>query len=273
MMLHSHLPVVETVYGDDYDPHAEPSGVPMPLDPVTRLTPAEQVAPLVLPRRVPPHFPGLRRFHDIRNERYALSAVKPVAAAFVPRTIHHRQYAHYDQGNTPECTGYGSVTLLSAAHPYNRPPLSGDAWYQRNVAEDRKQGRFFDGGATTVAAMEVGRQLGLYSEYRWLYTLTEMQQAILDRPFAVGTEWYPSMWERGRDGVVKMPGTYEPSAGGHFYILNGYDARRGLWRYPSTWGDGDYLIPDELVYRLIREGGEMAQPTELKIGPGYTLPQ
>jgi hypothetical protein len=216
---------------------------------------------------VRPHNPGLVIFHDQRNERFPRSAVHPLSAPFVPRTVHHRQYRRYDQGATPRCTAYASTTLLAAARPFNAPPISADEWYVRNVQHDQREGRFFDEGATVVAAMEVGRALGVYKSYRWIYTVAEMQRAILDGPIVLGTLWYPSMWQRRADGVVYQPPSGEEAVGGHMWIVNAYDHRRDLWRHPSTWGDGDYEIPGDLMHRLLHEEGEATQPEEIDITP------
>jgi hypothetical protein len=199
-----------------------------------------------------PHDPGLVIHHDPRNERYLLvdslprlAVARTGPAEFTPTTRRHRQYAYFDQGQTPECTGYGSVTLLATADPYNKPPLTGHDWYLKNVAFDRAAGRIYDGGATVTAAMEVGRQLGFYTEYRWAYTMRTMQEAILKGALIAGTYWYDSMFERSPEGIV--------------------NAKRDLWRVPNTWNDGDYFIPGDLMYRLVREEGEIAQPSEIKL--------
>jgi hypothetical protein len=75
---------------------------------------------------------GLVIHHDPRNEKFLLKDSLPRAAGirkagpseFKPKTKAHRQYRYFDQGQTPECTGYSSVTLLATAHPFNNPPLS-----------------------------------------------------------------------------------------------------------------------------------------------------
>jgi hypothetical protein len=113
--------------------------------------------------------------------------------------------------------------------------------------------------------MEVGRQLGFFSEYRWAYEIVTMQQAILIAPLIAGMYWYPSMFERDAEGIVKVPSASDSTDEGHQFVLNKYDAHRDLWRVPNTWGDGDYFIPGELLHRLLREEGEVAQITEIKI--------
>jgi hypothetical protein len=219
-----------------------------------------------------PHDPGLVIHHDPRNEKFLLKDSLPRMAVprsgpveWKPTTRRHRQYAYFDQGQTPECTGYGSVTLLATADPYNKPPLSGHEWYLKNVAFDRAAGRFYDGGATVTAAMEVGRALGFWSEYRWSYTMRTMQEAILLGALIAGTYWYDSMFTRDAEGIVMVPGPNDRTDAGHLFTINGYDAKRDLWRVPNTWADGDYFIPGDLMYRLVREEGEIAQPSEIKL--------
>lgn len=216
---------------------------------------------------------GLVIHHDPRNEKFLLKDSLPRAVGirksgpseFKPKTKAHRQYRYFDQGQTPECTGFSCVTLLATAHPFNSPPLSGHDWYLKNQAFDRANGRYYNGGATVTAAMEVGRHLGFFTEYRWAYEIVTMQQAILIGPLIVGAYWYPSMFERDREGIVKVPGPNETTDEGHQFVVNKYDAKHDLWRVPNTWGDGDYFIPGDLMHRLVREEGEVAQITELKI--------
>jgi hypothetical protein len=220
---------------------------------------------------VRPHDPGLRIHHDIRNERFPLhlSVAPPTGPdPFTPKTVKHRQY-HYVTQDGPKCTGFGSVTYLMAAHPYNAPPISGDDWYARNQAFDRAAGRNYDEGATVTAALEVGRGLGFFTEYRWTTTIRGMQEAIVRAPLLAGTYWYDAMFTRDAEGIVKVPGPNERTDSGHLFTIRGYDVHRDLWTVPNTWGDGDYLIPGDLMFRLLKEEGEIAQPTEIKIPKGW----
>ena len=226
-------------------------------------------------------------YHDQRNENFLLADKLPKpkgvtargAAEFKPKTRSHRQYRWFTQ-NGPSCTGWSPITLMAAAHPFNKIPLveelirgeltqrafTGDDWYRLNQLFDRKHGRHFSAGATVTASMEIGRALGIFSEYRWAYTMRVMQQANEIAPLIAGTYWYPSMFERDAEGIVRSPAPHA-SAGdlGHQYVLNKYDAKRDLWRVPNTWGDGYYFIPGDLMYRLVREEGEIAQITEVKV--------
>lgn len=218
---------------------------------------------------------GLIIHHDIRNENYlAVNGVLRLGANaevaqpdFKPKSRLHRQWRRFFQGNTPRCTGYGLATILATADEYTRSKLTGDDWYWKNVAFDKSQGRDFgpDNGATVVAAMEVGRAAGVFDRYEWFYTMDSAHRIIALQPFVVGAIWYREMWERDDEGIVKFRATDQgTSAGGHFFVINGYDAERDLWRNPETWNDGDYWIPGDVLFRQLREDGEFAVPTEIK---------
>lgn len=224
--------------------------------------------------------PGLGRVPhmDQRNHEYPIEV--PTVRGLVSsaarslglwRRRSWRQWMYFDQGAAPACTAYGSATFLAAAPLKPHMPwlrmLDVMAWYKENTAEDRSHGRFFDGGATTLAAMEVGKRRGYWDEYRWTYDLGVLRTTVHDRqPVIVGTNWYESMWRRSPEGVVTVPFPGERPAGGHLYTIGAYDPKRALYVYRSTWGDGDYLIPEELMARLLAEDGECVQPHEIKVG-------
>lgn len=226
---------------------------------------------------------GLVIRHDIRNERYlmrdALLASRdltyktpsddaPTPVPFEPRSVKWRAYWWGDQGNTPRCTAFGTLHLLAAgpvSHAGQNPAYDPQRLYEAIQAQDRSQGYDFgvDGGATSVAAHEVARRAGWYGAYYWGYTLATAQEGIARAPLVFGTNWYDSMYSRDAEGIIRIAAN-SPTDGGHFYTVNGYDHKRGLWRIYQTWGDGYYFIGDDDLHRLIREGGEFALVTETR---------
>lgn len=230
-----------------------------------------------------PTFPGLHIRHDPRNERWLWTDTQPKLVAraaepapWKPKTVRHRQYNRYDQGNEPSCTGYSCVTYLSAAHPYNKPSLTGSEWYRLNQEQDRANGIEYSEGATVTSAMETGRTLGYWAVYRWIYDMPNTLRALEKAPVIAGTVWYPSMFERDAEGIVRKIGVNESPVGGHQYVLGAYDAKRDLLDVEQTWAPNTYevgmpykgwvyRIPGEIMYRLIREEGEISQPDEVKM--------
>jgi hypothetical protein len=232
-----------------------------------------------------PFDPGLVIHHDVRNERWLYTDTQPKRVARslgepaeVPvKTKNHHAYVRVDQiGDS--CTGYAPVTLAGTAHEYNVSPISGTEWYARNREKDQAQGLTFPAGATVTSSMETGRDadVGLWEHYRWIYDTPNMERAVQTRALIAATNWYPSMFSRDREGIVKMPAAGEQPVGGHEYSIGGWDKRRGLWRVDQTWVPiGEevkmpykgwvYYIPAELMARLVREEGEIAVPDEVKL--------
>lgn len=220
--------------------------------------------------------------HDPRSDAYPLSVSRvdrvrgAIARALrISQPRSWRQYDRYDQGATPHCTAFGSATFLAADPIHQTMPflrrMGADgcqfihAWFNDIQAEDRRQGRIYDDGATVVAAMEVGKARGYWDRYEWATALGAMRTFVHDTaPLCVGFNWYESQWDRDAHGIARITKT-SPIAGGHFFVLNGYDPKRALYRSPSTWGDGDYWLPEEDVERLLGEDGEAVFPHELRI--------
>jgi len=191
-----------------------------------------------------------------------------------------RQWMTYYQGNVGACTGFGSANKVAAAPV--RPnmtqlrALDAMAWYHANQAEDRAHGRHYDEGATTLAAMEVGKRLGHWSGYYWSYNLNEVHTVVHDTDAVIfGTNWYDSMWDRDAEGIARITKNAR-LVGGHLYCINGYDPRRGLLRKVSSWNDGYYFLPDEAGARLLAEDGECVvtfetlPPIMARSEPGFT---
>jgi hypothetical protein len=217
-------------------------------------------------------------FFDPRNEDYLIK--RPLVRGLVSRIARGlglsrprswRQYLYFDQGAEPACTAYGSTTYLAAAPVHQSNPwlraLDIMALYKQIVAEDRKNGRYYAGGATVAAAMAVGKTRGFWDKYEWTYDVDTALHTIHDTsPVCAGTYWYPSMWQRDAEGIVKAPGPNDRTTDGHFYCCGAVDFKRGLVTTRQTWGDGDYKIPIDLFARLVREGGEVVMMHELKVG-------
>lgn len=225
---------------------------------------------------------------DPRNEAYLLGAARPglpaTARGLVPRALETsadvarvprrsrrwRVYWAGDQGATPRCTAFGSLTALHCLPVSHspKPVVAPDALYPEIQAIDRAEGRVFAEGATTNAAMEALRRRGVIGGYWWADTEDVALDALAaDSATVNGTDWYPSMWQRDAEGIVRMPGPTERPAGGHLWCAAAYDARRDLVWHPSTWGDGLYGIPGDLYRRLQREGGECAVMRDLRPTP------
>ena len=230
--------------------------------------------------RIQPHNPGLNIHHDVRSERFAvrnLPQLGIITEAFVPKSKQHRTYfKHNDQGETPRCTAFGTLTDLACTpitYPGKNPLKDPQQFYEQIQAEDRAHGRHFSEGATTVAAMECAKANGWISAYYWGWTMEIAQRTILVCPMVWGTWWYDSMFDADDEGIIRI-GRNARQSGGHLYCVNGYNVRRDLWTIEQTWGSQPYgssgfsgkrqYIPGDDLYRLLREDGEFTVITEVQ---------
>lgn len=211
--------------------------------------------------------PGLVIKHNPESENW-LIRTRLMMASVRPklRRVRYRNWwTKNDQLPTPRCTSFGSLTNFACTpitHPGKNPLTDPDLFYKRIQEIDRSEGHYFDEGATADAAMKAAREKGFIKSWYHTYTLDAAHEAMMTRPLIAATLWYPSMFNRDAEGIVKI-GLNERTDSGHLYTLNEYNPARGLWRIPQTWGDGQYFISDETLFRLIHEAGEIIMVDEL----------
>jgi hypothetical protein len=153
-----------------------------------------------------------------------------------------------DQGQTPECTGFGTAHE-AACGPIAIPGVDA-AWahrrYVRNVDMDHAAGRYYNGGATVQATMAAGKTDGVFSGYVWNLGLDDTLDALCTvGPQCLGTTWKSGMFSPTPDGLLQVTGA---DVGGHFYILaarveNHPKFGAGAWMIQS-WGEWGVGVPE-----------------------------
>ncbi len=223
--------------------------------------------------------PGLVIVHNPESEKYSISgrlkvgaprkATEPTPPLKLKRVRYRNWWKKNDQGPTPRCTAFGTLTNLACTpvtHPGHNPLTDPQKFYEEIQANDRAEGLFFSEGATADSAMKAARDRGYIASWWHGYTIEDAHRAIMEHPLIAATLWYPSMFTRDKEGIIRI-GVNERTEDGHLYALNEYNPSRGLWRIPQTWGDGDYYMSDETLFRLIREAGEIIMVDELLARP------
>jgi len=213
--------------------------------------------------------------HDPDNNDYL---TRPRLAA-APRWDRDRYWPMPDgnfplnQGDAPECTGYGTAheLALGPVQVLGMTPSYAHRRYLRNVEEDRRQGRIFTGGATVGATMRAARMDGLITGYLWNKGLSDTVDALTNvGPVCLGTTWRSDMFRPDPDGRLHCTGG---DAGGHFYVLaarvrNHPKFGAGCWLV-NTWGrrwgvgvpqlnltGGCAFIVDDDLHELLADTGE-----------------
>lgn len=168
-----------------------------------------------------------------------------LARAVLPRTstVEVRywddDYWWGDQGDTSECVGYSLAHWLEDApvlHQRETPPVVPPNYvYTEAQLIDEWPGEDYDGTSVRAGA-KVLQTLGYIKEYRWAMTAQEIAVAVLEvGPVVVGTVWTTDMFTPDAGAVIRPTGH---SAGGHAYLLNGYDSFTGYFRVKNSWGRG-----------------------------------
>lgn len=176
-----------------------------------------------------------------------------------------------NQGDTPRCTAYSSVTAAAdgpITHPGQNPIVDPDVLYEEIVAIDRSEGRYFDDGATTLASAKALQRRSIIGEYLWGYSIEDFIKAIAAGVVIIGTDWYEGMDDpNASDGIIRATGSIR---GGHQIEINGADLDAGMARLKQTWplpwgyqGRGDAFLPFEDLAKLLATGADLLLFREL----------
>lgn len=181
-----------------------------------------------------------------------------------------------DQGNDGHCVGF-SISHEAAARPSVRSQDKQAAHAAFYVAQtiDRREGRHFPDGATCLAGMKAGVELGWWDGYVWSFGVDHLARSVQPSgPAVLGTWWYTSMFVPDDEGRFTVGGS---RAGGHAYLCVGFDTRTGDFLCANSWGTGwskarwrgktlpgHFVVSYEQMGRLLTEDGEAATPTGRK---------
>jgi hypothetical protein len=195
-----------------------------------------------------------------------------------------------DQGQTNHCVGNG------CAQWGNTSPIN-DTYTEDDAAKIYYAAKMIDGdpgdeeGTYVRSGMKVLQNMKRLAAYARPNNIGELSNWILTKgPVTVGTNWYESMFtldgeRRARiDDTVICPDTGRPVAGGHCYLVLGYDPGRSgrefecLNSWGSKWGaDGHFYLAQPDLERLVfSEDGEawcaveLPEPTRADNAPPAT---
>lgn len=205
---------------------------------------------------------GWQRHDDPRDYRILGAVAREPAAWDRDYRWYWDSQLYLDQGASDACTGYGPDHLLADGPVTHRvrPLYDPMELYRANVAQDRADGRVFDGGATMLAAAKVLRARGAIGEYRFGRTMDEVVAALLTvGPVLLGTAWLAGMDEPDpKTGIVRATGAVR---GGHCYEANGISLTTGLIRCKQSWGRswgrrGRFYLPIEDFEKLLNDDGD-----------------
>jgi hypothetical protein len=130
--------------------------------------------------------------------------------------------------------------------------------YSRNSQIDPWPGSWppTDTGSSGLASAKTAIEFGLGGEYRWLFGGADevIQAVMMGEVISVGTWWYWGMFDQDATGLIRPTGG---QAGGHQYVIRGYDADKDLALGRCWWGGfRDFWISRTDLDSLLRDGGD-----------------
>jgi len=218
----------------------------------------------------PDHGLGRRYAYDGRDKLYS------VAARLRPLELSERLYRYWnpagwwgDQGYLPHCVAFAWTHWLEdgpVTQPGPAPVINPAVLYAEAQRIDEWEGEDYDGTSVRAGAKCL-KKAGFVSEYRWATSLEQVVQTLLELgPMVVGTNWYRGMSEPDDAGFMSVDG---PNDGGHAWLLNGVNVKKGVIRMKNSWGrnwgnNGMAFVSLEDMARLIAEDGEACIATEVR---------
>lgn len=205
---------------------------------------------------------GRNKVHDPRSRLFALAT--PVDRS----GWHDKAIRIYDPVPNPNqaigcCTYVAKCVQLNATgnRVKGRVLKMADAerGYSRATQIDPYPGVWppQDTGSDGLATCKVAIEFGQAGEYRWLFGGADevIATVMAGEPVSVGTWWYWDMFDRDDRGMVQVSGG---RAGGHQYVIRGYDVDRDWALGRCWWGPTfkDFWIERGALDGLLADGGD-----------------
>jgi hypothetical protein len=183
---------------------------------------------------------GRHVFHDSRSRKFDL--VMQAGTRLPTEAIRWaRRGPVFDQGDLGCCTAAAALGLLmtepfSIDQTYSIDDVR--AFYTAETRIDGVRGVWppDDTGSTGLAAMKVLKRRGVITAYSHAFSPRVAVAALARGPIAVGTIWLNSMFEPTSGRIYLDPAS--GVAGGHEYVVDGWDPRTQRVHMTNSWGEG-----------------------------------
>jgi hypothetical protein len=227
---------------------------------------------------------GRRKQHDPRSIHYSIAPWPRWAVKAVDWT---RRAPIFDQGDLGSCTGNAAAGLVGtdavgytgqtsveiSSHALTVDETLAVQVYSLATQLDEYPGTYppDDTGSSGLGAAKALQQLGLASAYFHAFSLEALNTALQRGPVMIGVDWYNSMFEPDKNGVIPV-NRRSGVAGGHEFVVSAYVPNSGLYRMDNSWG-GSWGIGGSAYFRtadlqaLLSADGDVTQPTLVTPAP------
>lgn len=221
---------------------------------------------------------------DANDLGYRMLAAMPQIVEQVgkpkPRKRDYNDGPLLDQGQTPQCVGYSIRGFLDGApimSKANDGP-SATVIYRTAQGMDEWPGTNYD-GTSVRGGMKALQSFGQIKSYVWGQSVEEAIKWMNGGfgTIVVGTNWYAEMSDVDSNGFMREPASSMATPiGGHAWRWKWYDATKKAILMRNSWGhefgfpkkglpSGYAWLRVPFAERLLREDGEIASPTQIKI--------
>jgi hypothetical protein len=177
-----------------------------------------------------------------------------------------------DQGQVGSCTANAALGLLMT-----KPFSTGRTWteedalvlyHEETVLDESEIPGVYpptDTGSSGLYAMKALQNRGLITNYLHAFSLDAALTALSNGPIAVGSIWLQSMFTPDKSGFISV-NRRSQVAGGHEYVVDGYDPIKNAVRMTNSWGTSwgksgqAWLAVPDFGY-LLSQQGDVVQPT------------
>lgn len=213
---------------------------------------------------------GRQQVHDERSRAFA--GRQPVdRSTWRDKSI--RLYEPIPNPNQPVgcCTGVAKCSQFNAVGNRKTGVVLGMknalSIYAENTTRDPWPGTFVydphtntwtgeDTGSSGLASAQTAQAQGIGGEFRWRFDGADgvVQEVVSGNVVSVGTTWYWDMFHPDRSGLIHPTGG---EAGGHQYVIRGYDESKDRVLGRCWWGDfRDFWMSRTDLDTLLRDGGD-----------------
>lgn len=185
-------------------------------------------------------WPGLLMFWRWATERQEDAAGRrphpprpPKPRPPTPSAIEWEDLIQLDQGQTPHCVGFGWAAWGDCAPVEDRyqNPDGDQIYYECKVIDGQPQQ---ENGSTVRSGAKAMQNRGRLGAYVFASTTDEVKQWVTNHgPVVIGSDWTQDMFTPDASGFVHPTGVV---AGGHCYLLLGYDSANDAFEFDNSWG-------------------------------------
>jgi hypothetical protein len=173
-----------------------------------------------------------------------------------------------DQGQTPHCVGFGWAQWGNTDPVEdNFANADGDAIYAECKIIDGEPGQ--QNGSNVRSGAKAMKNRSRLNTYAFASSIDEATKWVLAHgPVVMGTDWTNDMFNPDGNHFVKPTGGV---AGGHCYLLVGYDPGAKVLEFQNSWGSswgksGRFYMHQADAEKLFTSQGEACAAVELPLG-------